>query len=235
MPRPIASRPRLLVRAEPATQALIRPLLRVAGLDIRELAPASDPLQAAWELAIDLLLLEAPAPHAEAAEQCRRLRRFFQFPILVLERAGAEQERINMLDAGADDVLAVPARAAELPARCKMLLRRHDRQIARDPDSRYLRAAALRLDIAGCRLLLPGDAGVNLSRAQTRLLGLLLSAEGACVPLQAVSAHLFGEHPPNAGRRVANLLRDLEARLAPAGAPPFVDYVKGHGYRVIAQ
>lgn len=225
---------RLVIRTAPGAHELVRPVLQVAGIGGRELSGGDELLRAAWSSTIDLLLIEAPTPLYDTLELCAQLRRFFQFPILVLEQGGAEHERIALLDAGADDVLSIPAGLAELPARCTMLMRRLGRQIARDPDAGYLRAGALRLDIARCRLLLPGQAGVDLTPAQTRLLGLLISAQGACVPLPAVSVHVFGAVAVNAGKRVANLLRDLEGRLAPAGAAPFVDYVKGHGYRVIA-
>lgn len=226
---------RLVVRTAPGAHELVRPVLQVAGLAARELSGGDDLIQAAWSSTIDLLLIEALPPLQNTLELCAQLRRFFQFPILVIVQGGAEHERIALLDAGADDVLSIPACLGELPARCGMLLRRLSRQLARDPDARYLRAGALRLDIARCRLLLPADAGVDLTPAQTRLLALLLSAQGSCVPLPVVSAHVFGVVAANAGKRVANLLRDLEGRLAAAGGAPFVDYVKGYGYRLLVR
>jgi two-component system KDP operon response regulator KdpE len=224
---------RPLLLADQAIHAVVEMVLRRDGV-----APATTldhpaaVLAYPWSGPVDLAVIESRQPHTQARALCAKLQQFFQFPILIVAEGVVEQQRIELLDAGADDVISLPAGLAELPARCRMLVRRRRRQLARDPASAYICLGDLRLDILGRRLLLPQGRGVDLTPDQTRLLALLLSLRGACAAPTLVSEHLFGSQSAMP-QRLATLLSGLNRRLQAHPDAPQVNYLRRYGYRVV--
>lgn len=235
MHQPLDLPMRPLVLADPALRSAVDAIFRVNGMTPQAtVAHPAEILTYAWNVPVDLVVIESRPPHAQAVMICAQLHKIFPFPLLLIAYDLDEPQRIAILDAGADDVVLFPSGLAEIPARCRMLARRRRRQLARDPASAYIRAGDLRLDIVGHRLLLPQHQRVLLTPQQTRLLAVLLSTPGTCVSLAALSEHVFGPQLQHAQQRLGVVFRDLNRRLQPYSpyAPKIVS-MRQHGYRLI--
>lgn len=220
----------VLTLTDQRLHAFVQPLLAVTASRIYPAADLQTLTERLWDTPSDLLLIEA-AGGADVRALCDQLRRFFQLPILIVEDGASEAERIAWLDGGADDVLTLRHALAELPARCAALARRVARQRRRDPDSFYLHALSMRLDVLGRRLFLPDGRLLDLNASQTRFLAALFAYEDTAVSRELMGQHMFGRPTPDMHRRLAHIIRHLKQRLETLPAPaPRIIYRRGAGY-----
>ena len=84
----------------------------------------ADALRMLAEQPPDLIVLDLGLPDLEGTEVCRRVRAVSQVPIVVLSARGAEADKVNALDLGADDYVTKPFGPEELLARIRVALRR---------------------------------------------------------------------------------------------------------------
>ena len=114
----------LLVDDEVAIQRAVGPLLRSRGYDVAIASTGADALKMAAEQLPDLIVLDLGLPDSEGTEVCRRIRAGSRVPIVVLSARGAEADKVNALDLGADDYVTKPFGPEELLARIRVALRR---------------------------------------------------------------------------------------------------------------
>jgi two-component system OmpR family response regulator len=168
-------------------------------------------------------ILDLGLPGMEGAEVLRRLRaRKRATPVLVLSAREALDERVRLLDLGADDYLVKPAAFAELEARLRALLRRNPVH----PETE-IRIGALRLDSAGRRAWL-GDAPLDLTAREWAMLEYLAARPGRIVSKEQLLQSQYGwdeEITPNA---VEKLVSRLRTKLDCAGVA--IRTVRGLGY-----
>src|SRR5436309_2832679 len=123
----------LLVEDEPAVRDAVERALRGAGhkADLAREGPAG--LDLAMSNPYDAVVLDLGLPGLDGVEVCRRLRASGnQVPVLMLTARAAVRDRVDGLDAGADDYLVKPFALDELLARIRALGRRRDRRVGRD-------------------------------------------------------------------------------------------------------
>jgi two-component system OmpR family response regulator len=168
-------------------------------------------------------ILDLGLPGMEGAEVLQRLRaRKRATPVLVLSAREALDERVRLLDLGADDYLVKPAAFAELEARLRALLRRNPVH----PETE-LQIGALRLDSAGKRAWL-GDAPLDLTAREWAMLEYLAARPGRIVSKEQLMQSQYGwdeEITPNA---VEKLVSRLRTKIAGAGVE--IRTVRGLGY-----
>jgi two-component system response regulator MprA len=213
----------------PVREAVRRALV----LDGYEVLLAEDGLEAVPAIegrAPDAVILDIGLPGIDGIEVCRRIRRSGnRVPILFLTARDAVTDRIDGLDAGADDYLVKPFDVGELKARLRALLRRTN-----GAEDGELSFAELRLDPArhGVVIARPddGDAFVELTRTEFRLLELLMRNPRQVLPhsmiYERVWEYDFGP-TSNALRVYVGYLR---RKLQEAGARPLIHTVRGVGY-----
>ena len=114
----------LLVDDETAIQRAVAPLLRARGYEVEVAGTGVQALQAAADRPPDLIVLDLGLPDLEGTEVCRRVRATSAVPILVLSARGAEADKVQALDLGADDYVTKPFGPEELLARIRVALRR---------------------------------------------------------------------------------------------------------------
>ncbi|XVQ09838.1 response regulator [Spirillospora sp. CA-255316] len=122
-------------------------VLRLSGYAVETARDGLETLEAIDRARPDAAVMDATMPHLSGLGACRMLRsRGDDLPVLLLGSRDGLRERIDGLDAGADDHLAKPVELEELLARLRALLRRA-RRFAREPDAgEVLRFADLRLN-----------------------------------------------------------------------------------------
>jgi DNA-binding response OmpR family regulator len=122
--RELADRRVLVVEDDPTVLEVASAYLRSAGFIVSTAADGFQALDAAATSSPDLIVLDRMLPGIDGAEVCRRIRRTSDVPIILLTALGSTDDRIDGLEAGADDYLAKPFSPRELVLRVRSILRR---------------------------------------------------------------------------------------------------------------
>jgi two-component system copper resistance phosphate regulon response regulator CusR len=174
----------------------------------------------------DVVLLDLMLPDRDGVELCRSLRRRgVKTKILMLTALGSTGDKVQGLDAGADDYLAKPFEFEELLARVRALLRRGDAT-----ESRHLRCDNLELDLYA-RTARRGDRKIDLSNKEFALLEYLMRS-----PNRVLSRTQIGEKvwdlsfEPNSNV-VDVYISALRRKVDRGFTPALIHTIKGMGYR----
>ncbi|MER8099230.1 response regulator transcription factor [Kitasatospora sp. NPDC094016] len=218
----------LVVDDDPEVRAAVEDGLAVEGYQVRG---AADGLAALSEVAgwqPDAMVLDLMMPVLDGLAVCRRLRALGdRLPILVLTARDSVSDRVDGLDAGADDYLIKPFALDELTARLRALLRR-SAPAAEDPGYRF---ADLEVDPAtrtGSRAGRP----VEFSRTEFALLEVLLRHPGQVLPREVIMERVWGADFGPDSNSLAVYVGYLRRKLEAGGEPRLVHTVHGVGYRL---
>ena len=126
----VTNLPRILVvDDEAAIQRFLRTALDTGEFSLHQAENGHAALAAAVAVKPDVILLDLGLPDMDGVEVIRRVREWSQVPIIVLSVRDREDDKVQALDAGADDYLAKPFGVAELVARIRVVLRRSLQQV----------------------------------------------------------------------------------------------------------
>ncbi len=176
----------------------------------------------------DVFLLDRGLPDGDGRDLARRLREWTRAPIIVLSARGREEDKVNALDAGADDYLTKPFGVNELLARLRVALR-HARAAPDAPA--VIEAGPLRIDLARREVTVDGRE-VRLTPTEYKLLALLARHAGKVLTHRQILREVWG---PNATEahwvrvHMAELRKKLEADPA---RPRMLVTEPGVGYRL---
>ena len=177
----------------------------------------------------DLILLDLGLPDMDGVDVCKRLREWTRIPILVLSARGQERDKIEALDAGADDYLTKPFGIGELLARIRVALRHSQRGVGADEP--VVETGSLRIDLAGRRVL-RGGAEVHLTPNEFKLLTELVRNADRVVTQRQLLKAVWGpgsvDHTHYLRVFMANLRHKLEDEPA---RPRHLMTEAGVGYR----
>ncbi|HKJ36484.1 MAG TPA: response regulator transcription factor [Solirubrobacterales bacterium] len=218
----------MVVDDEPAVRDAVARALKLEGYDVRT---ADDGAEALRELAVaapDAVVLDVLMPEVDGLEVCRRLRGAGdRTPVLMLTARDGVSDRVDGLDAGADDYLVKPFALEELLARLRALLRRAEP--TPDEGVATLEFADLRLD-PGTRQVKRGDAEVELTKTEFELLHFLMRHPRQVLTrtqiFEAVWDYDFGPSSNALEVYVGYLRRKTEA----GGGSRLIQTVRGVGY-----
>jgi two-component system, OmpR family, KDP operon response regulator KdpE len=226
------NRPRILIiEDEPQVRRYLRTSLPPQGYDVLEAATGDEGLRRASVEVPDLVLLDLGLPDLDGLEVARRLRGWSEAPIVVLSARGQEWQKVEALDAGADDYLTKPFGFAELLARIRAALRRAARLQGGQSESVFV-SGPLRVDLAARQVQLDG-AEIHLTPIEFKLLATLVKYAGKVVTQKQLLEAVWG---PRRGAQahylrvyMAHLRRKLEPDLA---RPRLFMTEAGVGYRL---
>ncbi|MDZ7969303.1 MAG: response regulator [Nostoc sp. DedSLP03] len=187
--------------------------------------------QMGWEYTqstnYDLLLIDVGLPKLDGITLCQRLRSGGCFtPILLMTARDGSKERIQGLDAGADDYLIKPLDLEELQARIRALIRRGDR-----PCTPILEVGALRLDPSSCEVTYNNKL-LELTAKEYSLLELFLRNPSRVFSRGDIIEHLWTFDDPPQEETVKSHIKYLRQKLKAAGAVDWIENVYGLGYRL---
>ncbi|GAT71630.1 response regulator transcription factor [Microbacterium hydrocarbonoxydans] len=128
----LADRRVLVIEDDTTVSEVVRTYLRAAGYLVDSAEDAFSGLAAAAASAPDLIVLDRMLPGIDGAEVCRRIRAESAVPIIMLTALGSEDDRIDGLEAGADDYVVKPFSPRELVLRVNSVLRRSLPEFARE-------------------------------------------------------------------------------------------------------
>ncbi|HEV2011173.1 MAG TPA: response regulator transcription factor [Candidatus Limnocylindria bacterium] len=217
----------LIVDDDRAMVGMVASLLGSEGYDLITAYDGESAVRRHAEELPDLVILDRGLPKMSGEEVCKRIRAGSQTPILMLTGEKGEDERVKLLDLGADDYLEKPFGRKELLARVRALLRRAPRSAG----------PATAADIDGLRIdtrthsARMGRDELPLTPTEFRLLAALAARPGELVDRKALlRAGWPEERDPDPEWLKAHLAR-LRSKLEAAGAPVPAN-VRGVGYKL---
>lgn len=173
----------------------------------------------------DIVILDLMLPGVPGLEILRRLRaQGSEVHVLILTALGAVEDRVQGLQAGADDYLGKPFSLEELVARLQALGRRRNGRKAP-----LLQVADLEIDTAG-RTVSRNGALVSLTNREYRLLEYLALREGETVSREEMEEHLYGSRSLPLSNVVDSAICSLRAKLKPHGVAPLIHTRPRLGY-----
>ena len=220
----------LVVDDEPAIRDLLRATLQAEGHTVHEAADAREGETLAGNRRIDLFLIDLGLPDGDGVELVRQLRAWTARPILVLSARTQEAQKVEALDAGADDYLTKPFGVAELHARIRVALRHAG--LAPGGEA-VLRIGALTLDLAAHQLR-QGDAALHLTATQWRLLEVLARHAGRLVTSRQLLREVWGPGHAEQGHYLRIYVRQLRQKIeSDPQQPRHLLTEIGVGYRLV--
>jgi two-component system KDP operon response regulator KdpE len=218
----------LVVEDEPQVRRFLRAALSAHGYRFLEAGGVREAEQLATSHNPDVFLLDLSLPDGDGLDLTRRLREWTRSPIVVLSARGREEDKVDALDAGADDYLTKPFGVKELLARLRVALRHAAASPGEPP---VLEAGPLRVDLAR-REVTVGGRDVRLTPTEYRLLALLARHAGKVLTHRQILREVWGPNATEAHHvrvHMAELRKKIEADPA---RPRLLVTEPGVGYRL---
>ena len=216
----------LIIEDEPSLRAQLRRALEGQGYRVDDSGDGRDGLYLATEYPFDAAVVDLGLPGLSGIEIIKALRgQGKTLPVLILTARGRWQDKVEGLEAGADDYLAKPFQMEELLARLKALLRR-----AAGSASQTLNGGPVSLDPATQKVFVSG-LEVDLTAFEFRLLQYLMQQRGKVIAKSELADYLYPHDEDRDSNVLEVLLGRLRRKLDPDGTLQPIETLRGRGYR----
>jgi two-component system, OmpR family, KDP operon response regulator KdpE len=207
----------------------LKVVLRDAGFEVAAVATAKEALDAAAVRPPDAAIIDLMLPDGSGVEVCRQLRSWSEMPIVVLSAIGDEDQKVEALEAGADDYVTKPFGPRELVARLNAVLRRSG-----DPvDEPAITVDGLHVDLAA-RVVQRDGEEVHLTPIEYDLLRVLLRNRGRLMTHRALLIEVWGPGYADDTRVLRTHIANLRRKIEPAEGARYIRTDSGVGYRFAA-
>lgn len=182
----------------------------------------------------DLVLLDLGLPDLDGLEVIRRLRQQSDTPIIVVSARGRESDKINGLDAGADDYLTKPFSVGELGARIRAALR-HKASAGQAAQALVFESGALKVDLDKRQVWVQGRE-VHLTPQEFKLLAVLVRHAGKVVTHRQLLQEVWGRGAGQQSNYTRLFMHQLRHKIeADPARPVFLRTEPGVGYRLLSE
>lgn len=216
----------LIVDDEPDILALLKEYFTLNGYDVYTAGGGEEALRKAAEQP-ELILLDINMPDVDGLSVCRRIREFVSCPILFLTARVEDAQKVEGFAAGGDDYILKPFSLEELGARVGAHLRREQR---RGAQSKVHFDERLAIDYAERCVYYEGEA-IPLAKKEFDIVEYLSRNRGLTFDKERIYEAVWGWDSEGSSSVVAEHIRRIRAKLADAGAEPYVQTVWGVGYK----
>jgi two-component system response regulator MprA len=218
----------LIVDDDRALRDALRRALGLGGFDTETAASGQEALTRIALGSPDAVVLDLGLPDTDGLAVCRRLREAGnRVPILMLTARDAVADRIDGLDAGADDYVVKPFDVGELKARLRALLRRAGEGASPEAPPPSFEELVLDRDRHGAQV---AGTFVELTRTEYQLLELLVSNPRRVLAHDVIYDRVWGYDFGPASNALRVYVGYLRRKLEQAGARPLIHTVRGVGY-----
>ena len=184
----------------------------------------------AKEKEYDIILLDLMLPKMDGLEVCQHIREFSDVPIIMITAKGDDMDKILGLEYGADDYITKPFNILEVKARMKAIIRRNNKNHAKEEAERIIERGDLRLELDGRRLFIT-DEEVNLTAKEFELLELLITNPNKVYSRENLLNTVWGYEYPGDVRTVDVHIRRLREKIeVNPSEPKYVHTKWGVGY-----
>jgi two-component system KDP operon response regulator KdpE len=222
----------LLIEDESKIRRFLRAGLEIHGFSVLEAENAADGLKAATFSAPDLIILDLALPDLHGTEVLERLRSWSNVPVIVLSVVSSEDEKVRLLQAGADDYVVKPFGMAELIARSEAALRRYFKSATENP---VVKAGPLSIDLVGRTVSLNNNQ-IRLTRKEYRLLHILATHVGLVVTHDQLLKEIWSGNQRENIQYLRILVRKLRQKIeTDPNDPRLLVTESGVGYRLQAR
>ena len=216
----------LVIEDDDSVRAALRRALLLEGYEVLPALTGQEGLLKAETVVPDAIILDLGLPDIDGMEVCRRLRSAGnRTPILMLTARDAVEDRVEGLEAGADDYLVKPYDVRELRARLHAIMRRH----IDGADGRSLRFNELELD-ADAHAAKVGERSIDLTRTEYQLLELLMLNPRRVLSSELIYDRIWGYDFGMAGNALRVYIGYLRRKLEADGGRRLIQTVHGVGY-----
>lgn len=223
----------LIVEDERSIASFLRRGLVFEGYDVRVTDSGAEALSITRDNQIDLIVLDLMLPgDVDGIEVCRRIRDAGDaVPILILTARDEVSDRVEGLDAGADDYLVKPFAFEELMARLRALLRRKETAETRQEEeiAETYSFSDLMLDTS-TRFAYRGERKIELTAREFNLLLLFLRHPQQVMTRELIMERIWGDDFPGESNVLEVTISNLRRRLEAEGEPRLLQTVRGVGY-----
>jgi two-component system, OmpR family, KDP operon response regulator KdpE len=229
MPTTKARRTVLIIDDEPQLRRFLRAGFELAEFAVREAENAAEALAAITSKIPDLIILDLVLPDRGGAELLDQIRSWSNVPVIVLSARSDEDEKVYLLQRGADDYVTKPFGMSELLARSDAALRRYFKS---PTESSVVEAGPLSVDLATRNVSL-NEARVNLTRKEYKLIELLATHIGNVVTHQQLLKEIWGPGYVHNVQYLRILVRKIRQKIEQdPGRPEILVSESGVGYRL---
>jgi len=219
----------LIVEDDLVTRHFLARTLEGKGYKIVETANGEEGLRQASNIVPDVVLLDLGLPDIEGLQVVRRLREWSSVPIIILSLRGQEKDKVEALDAGADDYLTKPFGIPELLARLRVALRNKSSNAAK---SSVLTVGSLSIDLAK-RKVLVNEKEVRLTPLEYNLLATLARNAGKVVTHRQLLQEVWGPQYTTETNYLRLYIKQLRDKLEDDPSQPrYLLTEAGIGYRL---
>lgn len=216
----------LVIEDDDSVRAAIRRALLLAGYELIQAPTGREGLLSAQSDVPDAIVLDLGLPDIDGVQVCRTLRATGnRTPILMLTARAAVEDRVDGLEAGADDYLVKPYDVRELEARLKAILRRN----LDGGNGRVLRFKHLELD-PDAHAVRIGGREEELTRTEYQLLELLMLNPRRVLSSDLIYDRVWGYDFGPTGNALRVYIGYLRRKLEAGGEPRVIQTVHGVGY-----
>jgi two-component system KDP operon response regulator KdpE len=221
----------LLVEDDPELRHTLRDALSIEGYVVHTAASLAEGQAMAQHASPDLVLLDLGLPDGDGQGLLLHLRQRASTPVILISARHGETQKIQLLDAGADDYLVKPFSVGELLARMRVALRHRGTHLA--PATTVYNHDGLHVDLAAHRVTLQGDV-VHLTPTEFKLLARLVRSAGQVVTHRQLLADVWGAEYTEHTHYLRLYMGQLRAKLeADAAEPQRLLTEPGVGYRLV--
>lgn len=216
----------LIVEDELSLQAQLADELRAQDYVVDVASDGEEGLYFGQEYPIDLAIVDLGLPKLDGVELIKQLRSAgHAYPILILTARNRWQEKVEGLEAGADDYLTKPFHPQELSARIKVLLRR-----AVGMADSTLTCGPIKIDTSSNQVFLH-DAPITITAYEYRLLSYLMMHTGKVLSKRELVDHIYEEDDDRDSNTIEVFIRRLRKKLDPENTLKPIETQRGRGYR----
>jgi two-component system KDP operon response regulator KdpE len=207
----------LIVDDEPQMRRVLKTMLAANGYEVTDARSGEEALEKVRAATYDLVLLDVNMPGMGGIEACRALRTGSDMGIIMLTVRDTERDKVEALDAGADDYVTKPFGSPELLARIRAAMRRAP--TAQDAGPKFLRLGEVEIDFQARQVATP-SARLHLTPKQFELLRYLASRPNRAISHRELLQAIWG---PDYGDQIEYLrvfVNQLRKKIEPQPATP---------------
>jgi two-component system KDP operon response regulator KdpE len=221
----------LVIDDESSIRKFLRISLEAQQFEVHEAASGQAGIQEVAGRKPDLVILDLGLTDMNGQDVITKVREWSQVPIIVLTVQDSEDDKVQALDAGADDYLTKPFSVPELMARIRVALR-HAQPVQQDA---VFKSGAFEMDFVG-HIVKVGGAGVKLTATEFSLLQVLVKNAGKVVTHRMLLKEVWGPNSVEHTQYLRVYMGQIRKKLETSeDSPELIATEAGVGYRFLIQ